>query len=440
MNKTFTLLFILCTIFFIQEIKATDSLHVCSQTTTGLPIEQVNITAGSPLLTPITTNMAGCVSFEVSSGNGTFIIAPTKDINPANGVDVLDLFLISNNILAINLLDNPLKLIAADVNQSMAVTTFDLVIIQRLIMGVITEFPNSPSWRFVDQNFVFSNNPFDPIPNFPEFVQVTAPLNGNLTVGFTGIKMGDVSGNANPQQLTSPTVDTRSGELALHIEDRQVMAGETFTVDITAENFSQMIGYQFTTQFDATQLDFVEVIPGPLANLTTNNFNIAEVEDGLLPTAWFYHEAQDLADTAILFSITFTANETVSLKDVISIGSDPTPMVAYNVDLEEMEIVLEFEGDVVGVSTKQKEIATMIISPNPVQELATINYSLEKAGEVQLVITDVSGKIITTLINTRQSAGKYSLSFSPGDNIAPGIYFSRLLVNDEIIVKKLVLL
>jgi hypothetical protein len=57
----------------------------------------------------------------------TFTIAPEKDDNPLNGVTTYDLVLISKHILGLEPLDSPYKMIAADANKSGSITTFDIV-------------------------------------------------------------------------------------------------------------------------------------------------------------------------------------------------------------------------------------------------------------------------------------------------------------------------
>jgi hypothetical protein len=129
-----------------------------------------------------------------------FDITPTKNINPLNGVTTFDLTLISKHILGIEALDSPYKMIAADANQDGKITTFDIVILRTLILGVTKELPSGKSWRFLPEDYVFPNpqNPF--MPAFPERIEVpnTAdPMPGNFR--FNGIKIGDVNFSADPK-------------------------------------------------------------------------------------------------------------------------------------------------------------------------------------------------------------------------------------------------
>jgi len=68
--------------------------------------------------------------------------------------------------------------------------------------------------------------------------------------------------------------------------------------------------------------------------------------------------------------------------------------------------------------------------PNPVVNRTMINYSIGNEEFVSLKIYDISGREISTLINTRQTAGNYRVEWDGRDNIgslvSSGTYFYRL--------------
>jgi len=128
-------------------------------------------------------------------------ITPSKNINPLNGVTTYDLVLIQKHILGIELLDSPWKIIAADANQDGKVTTFDIITLRKLILGITTELPNGKSWRFAPKDYVFPNpaNPFQP--PFPERIEVPNTADpAPHHFQFTGVKIGDVDFSADPNQ------------------------------------------------------------------------------------------------------------------------------------------------------------------------------------------------------------------------------------------------
>jgi hypothetical protein len=63
--------------------------------------------------------------------------------------------------------------------------------------------------------------------------------------------------------------------------------------------------------------------------------------------------------------------------------------------------------------------------PNPFNPSTKISYQLHQDSDIILKVYDITGREIKTLVNTKQSAGKYSVSFD-ASNLASGIYFYRL--------------
>ena len=120
-------------------------------------------------------------------------------MNPTNGVTTYDLVLIQKHILGIEALDSPYKLIAADANLDSKVTTSDIVLLRKLLLGIIPELPHGESWRFLPLDYVFPNpsNPFNPM--FPD--RYIIPTNVDILPGyfdFLGLKIGDVNQTADP--------------------------------------------------------------------------------------------------------------------------------------------------------------------------------------------------------------------------------------------------
>ncbi len=68
-----------------------------------------------------------------------------------------------------------------------------------------------------------------------------------------------------------------------------------------------------------------------------------------------------------------------------------------------------------------------------------IKYSLAEAGNVSLKVYNTLGEEVQTLVNQRKSAGSYEVRFS-GKNLASGVYFYELRVNNHIITKKMLLM
>jgi hypothetical protein len=76
--------------------------------------------------------------------------------------------------------------------------------------------------------------------------------------------------------------------------------------------------------------------------------------------------------------------------------------------------------------------------PNPFNPVTTIRFDLPEDGHVELVVYDILGRKVRTLLNEFKEAGSYKIRFDAGD-LASGIYFYKLRVNSFSAVRKMVL-
>ena len=77
--------------------------------------------------------------------------------------------------------------------------------------------------------------------------------------------------------------------------------------------------------------------------------------------------------------------------------------------------------------------------PNPFNPHTTIQYEIQEDGEVLLEVYSLLGQKICTLIDKRQTEGKYIIHFE-ADDLASGIYFYRLRVGEWMEMRKMLLL
>jgi hypothetical protein len=68
-----------------------------------------------------------------------------------------------------------------------------------------------------------------------------------------------------------------------------------------------------------------------------------------------------------------------------------------------------------------------------------INYQLPEACEVKLSIYNLLGQEIAALVKEYQTAGKYEIKWS-AEGLPSGIYFCRLLADNFIGTKQIVLI
>lgn len=144
------------------------------------------------------TSFVNCVAnINAIPATNNFIIELEKGQDYLNGVSTIDLVLTQRHILGISTLDNPCKTLAADINNDGRVTAVDLLESRKLILGIYNTLPASSSWRFYNAEYFNQNGtfPFGPINanNDLKFAKSEFPLN-NLEV--IAVKVGDVNNSA----------------------------------------------------------------------------------------------------------------------------------------------------------------------------------------------------------------------------------------------------
>jgi hypothetical protein len=97
----------------------------------------------------------------------------------------------------------------------------------------------------------------------------------------------------------------------------------------------------------------------------------------------------------------------------------------------------------VGISQNSVEIPTEYSMsqnyPNPFNPVTNINFSIPKAGFVNIVIYDVLGKEVQNLVNENLSAGNYKVDFNAA-NLPSGVYFYRINSKEFSVIKRMTLL
>jgi len=82
--------------------------------------------------------------------------------------------------------------------------------------------------------------------------------------------------------------------------------------------------------------------------------------------------------------------------------------------------------------------------PNPFNPSTTIQYAVPRASSVSLVIYNVLGQHVRTLVDQPQNAGRFTVTWDGRDNsglgVGSGVYFYRLNAGETSIVKKMLML
>lgn len=82
--------------------------------------------------------------------------------------------------------------------------------------------------------------------------------------------------------------------------------------------------------------------------------------------------------------------------------------------------------------------------PNPFNPKTTIRFALANGGDVNLAVYDITGRVVTTLVDGPRDAGQYEIIWdgtnNNGDRAASGVYFYKLIADGKVFTDKMVML
>lgn len=339
------------------------------------------------------TDFTGTYEFANLPMGYDYTVTPILNDDHRNGVTTFDLVLITRHILGTEKLDTPYKMIAADVNKSGTITVSDVLEMRRLVLFAQEEFSNNTSWRFVESDYIFpdSNNPFSS--DFPE-ISSHNNLNDDMMTGdFVAIKIGDLNGSAQTSAF-SQSDDRNSWEtFKVFAENQSFESGEVIEVSIASNKLKEVLGYQFTLGFDTQILEFLEVIPN--ANLSQENFGLAMLEEGILTTSWNNSTDKKLQENtdATLFNLKFRTKAKGSVKEAVDLRPGYTEGEAYDLNENKMNVELQFNNEQGAVVASEQFVLYQNI-PNPVRNETVIGFKLPTATTATLKIFDTDGRIL----------------------------------------------
>lgn len=374
------------------------------------------------------TDQSGFYEFSALEEGIDYSITPIKDDDLRNGVSTFDLVLISRHILGVTELDSPYKIIAADINNSKSVTTIDLVWLRKVILFINDEFPNNSSWRFVDKDFVFPN-PQDPWQtDFPEIINVNNLNAAMADADFVAIKVGDVNGNATTN-FGEDAVDVRSDAIwTLHSTDVAFANGDAVELKITGEPLAPLAGYQLALEYDASKLQ-LRGITTPNNNVV-DNFGFNEVSPGIILLNWYSNEAIPDGNMA-LPTITFDAIAPGQLSAAVRVVDRYLKSEAYSVSSGQEN----YEANEVQLSFYELQSASNNASgfcniPNPFSGTTLLQFKTNTNGPVKLVINDLDGREVWSF-EGQFEAGAHELKLTDADLPDQGVYFCRMLTGNS---------
>lgn len=357
---------------------------------TGLNNVQVHLQtpAGVTLQTVATTNdgvgAKGYYQFTgIADGNyritATF---PTGIWGGNNGTDALIIELTTVGQWTLTGLPRSI----GDVNNSKSITSVDALYIKERLTGGISSYPTG-DWGF-DTNY---------------FAHVSTSV-----VNVLGMCYGDVNGSyTSPMKNTAQVTDG---------EQQQIVVNKPFNYELRSSQATELGAVTLYMNYDP------EIFTVEKVNSAVDGMKY-RIEEGRVTIVWASINPMRLDENESVLSMQIVAKKELTEATQIFTISQGTEFADPNANrIENYNLKLS---KVITPATLTNFF--MYNYPNPVRTSTEIVYSVPEDGKVTLVLTNMYGQTLRTLVNEVKEAGTYNVKVDLTDgNLQSGVYLYRI--------------
>ena len=380
MNKKLYTLVLLSFFMFNITIAQTVTLSGNVLRHNGEPVE--GITVNCTNATAVISDGEGKFTFSDLPEGENYTISGNFETDFFEEITILDVLYSADLILAIIEDSEGFQVLAGDLNNTNALTTFDLVLMRRAALKINANFPNI-YWNFFNGNANFG------IPPNITLINVTEDM---TDLELVAVKSGDVAIDEDhiPAPSEAPVPE-------YFIEDVSVSQNEEFSLEIKVGDFSQIAGFQQGLAWNPAFLEFVEFENSDDADFLVNE-SFAIDGEVLIAGAKVSGGGStfNLDDGSVLYTMKFKALQDLnSMEGVIDFSSTLIPsQTVYRANDNRLYLVENiFNGATISVGDFIG-LENFDLAPNPAHNETFINISFDQKENAELSLYDYSGKLI----------------------------------------------
>jgi len=399
------------------------------------PVEFVEITMEqmtSNEIRTFTTTTDGNYAFSNVILGPDYELRATRDDNYLNGVTTLDLVLIQKHILGLQSFDSAFKAIAADVNNSESVTAIDLVELRKLILGIYDELPSNDSWRVVDasQTYPSASQPWP----LNEDINLYGISGSSPNNDFIAVKIGDINGSASYNFQNIPDSETRTNPVGFTSPEKDFTSGSVVSMDLNIEEAITLTGFQYAIEFDTDNIEFIGFESASLT-MDPSNFGLRNSDIGQIAVSWNNANAVNLTKGQKLFTMNFRAKTNDNISSNIQMTSNGLKAEAYDEALNTRKTTLVFSRS----NPVNNALTVEQNYPNPFSNTTEIRFNNPQKSVVTLDIMDISGKIVYTK-SAEYNQGMNTIQLDAHELNANGMLYYRLESNGAFVTRKMLII
>jgi len=379
------------------------------------------------------SDATGFFQFDIPNGS-TVELRPSKNTNLANGISsfglgILREFIVANNPPEIT---SPYQIIAGNYDcwTTESVGLLDMLNFQKVLIGLTTEMDACESWSFLDAttplppNFGLGNvfEAFD----YPTSIKLEQVSNDQI-VEFTGVKMGDILGDATLSDAFRGKATERQKKQQLFLNTPTLTVPKETIVDLpfASNQFKEILSFQAGLSYNSQQLELVAVVPTRNTDFASMLWNTIPTK-GQIKLSWISPEnnGSSTEKNQPIFSLKFKTKKAINAYDWEQlIQLEERVLAAEIVDIRRTPKAVELNF-LTPLSTVTKKIELYKSFPNPTKKEATIGFYLPEAMEASIRLSNHLGQTIK-LINQHYTKGYNEVNLSV-DGFESGLYFYTL--------------
>lgn len=347
--------------------------------------------------------------------------------------------------------------------------------------GATIDWDDSPNWTKTNiENTIYV---WDPAANggngeYLTWNGTTGTLGSGLIAPFQGFW---IKANASSPflKVTTDAKTTGGAFLRKEIRTEQTYDVPLLTLELTSNGLKKDVSFMFTKNASETKDDFdaFEILPFTSSRLEifsllddgtplvinnlpldfTNRYllpvNINGYQEGLPISGDFKIRGINFDNIPDEWLIILIDNETGQEIDLINqeeytffhstknkakVANPNTKQKVIRKKPGDARFTLKITTEVIELNIPEESFLLQNY-PNPFNPTTTIPFGINEDSDVSLVIYDILGRKVSTLISERLTAGRYSPTFN-AYHLASGVYFYRLTTSTKTMVNKFTLI
>ena len=215
----------------------------------------------------------------------------------------------------------------------------------------------------------------------------------------------------------------------------ELTAGQTYTIQVTASNVSDIRAYFVNISYDHDALTFAGITKGDFITSESHSFPVIQTDTVGLANSVYGNST--FSGDGVLVEVKFTATKDGIFTSSM-LGFDTVTVV--NSEFLKETIVAQ---DPTGITDSAAPAAFSLTQnfPNPFNPTTTISFTIPESGITTLKIYDILGRQVTTLVDGGYSAGTHSVVWDAtdmsGNIVSNGVYFYSIKAGNHSETKRM---